>query len=80
MRIRFKGSMAVATLIDQLESVQAAITAIEGGVQSYRMGDETVTMASLGTLYTREKEIKKRLARQRQRKKLFMQINFPTGG
>lgn len=65
------------TTAEQLESVQNAIAAIEDGVQSYRMGDETATMADLGSLYAREKTLKAALARKRRRKSTFTSVNFP---
>ena len=46
--------MAIKTYTEQLESVQAAIEAIEGGAQSYSIGSRAMTRADLGTLYARE--------------------------
>ena len=49
------------TYTEQLESVQAAIAAIEEGAQSYTIatpgGSRTVTMADLQTLYDREETL-----------------------
>jgi hypothetical protein len=48
----------MATLAQQLTSVQAAIAAIEGGAQSITAADgRTYTRASLQTLYDREKAL-----------------------
>lgn len=60
-----------------MRSVREAIKAIEGGVQNYRMGDETVTMADLSTLYQREKDLKRSLARNKRRQNTFNNVNFP---
>lgn len=46
--------MALKTTLEQLESVQTAIAAIEGGSQSYQLGDKRLTRADLGMLYARE--------------------------
>lgn len=42
------------TYEEQLDSVQAAIAAIEGGAQKYEMDGRTVERAELKTLYDRE--------------------------
>jgi hypothetical protein len=48
----------MATLAQQLTSVQDAISAIEGGAQSITSADgRTYTRASLATLYDREKSL-----------------------
>lgn len=47
----------MATLAAQLTSVQAAISAIEGGAQSFTIGDRSYTRANLKTLYDREKSL-----------------------
>lgn len=47
--------MAVKTYLQQLEEVQAAIGAIEGGAQSYAVNGRSLTRADLKTLYDREK-------------------------
>ena len=46
--------MATETYQVQLERVQAAIAAIEGGAQSYRIGDRQLTRGDLDSLYRRE--------------------------
>lgn len=48
------------TLAQQLDSVQAAIAAIEGGAQSYSVNGMTYTRASLETLYRREEQLERR--------------------
>ena len=50
-----------ATLAQQLESVQAAIAAIESGAQSTAVDGQTVTRADLRTLYAREKSLLMRI-------------------
>lgn len=47
------------TYAQQLDSVQAAITAIEGGQQSYSVNGLSVTRADLKTLYAREERLLK---------------------
>lgn len=42
--------MAIKTYTEQLEEVQAAITAILGGAQSYTIGERTFHRARLDTL------------------------------
>ncbi len=54
----------MATLAEQLDSVQAAIAAVEAGVQSYTDQDgHSVTYPSLAVLYARERDLQKRIAR-----------------
>ena len=52
----------MATLAEQLTSVQTAIAAIESGVQSIGQDGRTLTYANLETLYKREKELKAEIA------------------
>lgn len=52
------------TLAEQLTSVQTAITAIEGGAQSYSIGDRVYHRADLKTLYDREERLQNRIARE----------------
>jgi len=47
--------MAIKTYLEQLESVQAAIQAIESGAQSMEVSGRKYTKADLATLYAREK-------------------------
>ncbi len=49
--------MALLTTLEKLESVQAAIAAIEGGAQSYSMGGRSLNRGDLKTLYEREREL-----------------------
>ena len=44
-----------ATYAERLESVQAAIAAIEGGAEDYTIGNRRVKRADLETLYKQEK-------------------------
>jgi hypothetical protein len=53
----FQGIMAILTYTEQLESVQAAIQAIESGVQSYSISGRTMTRADLSVLYEREERL-----------------------
>jgi len=43
------------TYAQQLDEVQAAISAIEGGAQDYTIGTRRVLKGDLATLYEREK-------------------------
>jgi len=53
----------MATLAEQLESVQSAIAAVEAGAQSYTDQDgHLVTYPSLQVLYNRERDLQKRIA------------------
>lgn len=56
--------MALKTTTEQLEEVQAAITAILTGGQAYGIAGRSLTRASLPDLYKREKELKVELARE----------------
>ena len=49
--------MALKTITEQLEEVQAAITAVMAG-QSYRIGDVSFNRASLGQLQDRERYLR----------------------
>lgn len=51
--------MALLTTLQKLEQVQAAISAIEGGAQSYTIGGRSVTKAMLATLYEREEKLQR---------------------
>ena len=48
----------------QLDRVQAAIAAIEGGNQSYTLLNRTFTKADLRTLYERERWLRSQVAKQ----------------
>jgi hypothetical protein len=55
----------MATLAEQLASVQAAIAEIEGGAQSTSSRDgRRRDRADLATLYAREKDLMRRIGRQ----------------
>ena len=53
----------MATLAEQLASVQAAIAAIESGAQAASSEGESVTRPSLETLYKREERLENKIAR-----------------
>lgn len=50
--------MAIKTYTQQLEEVQAAIEAIEGGAQSYSIAGRSLSRADLATLYARESKLR----------------------
>jgi hypothetical protein len=52
------------TLAEQLENVQAAITAIENGAQSYSINDRSYNRGDLKILYAREERLQNRIARE----------------
>jgi len=56
--------MAIKTYIEQLESVQAAIDAIESGAQSATFNGRNVTKADLKTLYDRESQLMPKALRE----------------
>jgi len=53
-----------ATLAEQLTSVQAAITAIEGDGQEVTVNGRTYRRADLKTLYDREEQLQRRVQRE----------------
>ena len=53
----------MATVAQQLESVQAAIAAIEAGAQSATVDGQTVSRAELRTLYAREDRLLNKIDR-----------------
>ena len=55
--------MLIATLAQQLASVQTAIAAIESGAQSASSEGESLARADLKTLYDREERLLNRIAR-----------------
>lgn len=55
--------MATESLQVQLERVQRAIAAIEGGSQSYTILGRSFTKADIGKLYDREMQLKSAIAR-----------------
>lgn len=50
------------TLQEQLLRVQRAIAKIEGGAQSYQIGNRNITRADLKALYDRENQLKAAIA------------------
>lgn len=56
--------MAIKTYEEQMEEVQTAIATIESGAQSYSIGNRSFTRADLGTLYDREKWLRKMATRE----------------
>lgn len=55
--------MAVEDYATQLERVQSAIAAIEGGAQSYSIAGRSLSRADLRTLYEREAWLRKMVDR-----------------
>ncbi len=53
----------VERLKRQLESVRAAIEAIEGGAQEYTIGNRHLKRADLQTLYNRESTLETQITR-----------------
>ena len=53
----------MATLAEQLASVQAAIASIESGAQAASSEGESLTRADLKTLYEREERLLNKIAR-----------------
>jgi len=53
-----------ATLAERLTSVEAAISAIEGGAQSFTFMGRTYTRADLKTLYDQQRYLETRVARE----------------
>lgn len=56
--------MAILTYAAQLEEVQAAISAILGGAQEYRIGERTLKRADLAALQERETYLRRMVARE----------------
>ena len=52
--------MAIQTLTEQIEQVQAAIKAIESGAQEYRIGSRQFRRGDLPALYAREEKLLQR--------------------
>jgi len=71
--------MAIKTTLEQLEEVQAAITSLAAGGQSYMLGDIRVTKASLATLERRERYLKARYNRERGRSPGRVRLNLSGG-
>lgn len=68
--------MPLHTTEQQLESVQAAIAAIEGGAQAFTVLGRNYTRGNLADLYARERELLHRLDRE-QRGGIRMQRAVP---
>jgi alpha-D-ribose 1-methylphosphonate 5-triphosphate synthase subunit PhnG len=68
--------MAIKTTLEQLEEVQAAITAVMSG-QSYTIGDRTVTRANLRELSQREEVLLARYRRETGKSGLSVNIGIP---
>ena len=56
--------MAIKSYRQELEEVQAAIGAIEGGAQQYSIGGRSLTRANLAELYNREKFLRMQVDRE----------------
>jgi len=56
--------MAITSYTTQLESVQAAIAAIEGGAQSYSVQGRSVSRGDLAMLYKREETLRRKVDRE----------------
>lgn len=70
--------MALISTLTQLEEVQAAISALTTGAQSYQFGDVRVTKGNLTALYEREKYLKARYNRE-QRSRGRIRLNLSDG-
>ena len=56
--------MAIKTYTEQLEEVQTAISAIEGGAQSYMIAGRSLSRGDLATLYSREDRLRVNVSRE----------------
>lgn len=70
--------MAVESYTVQLERVQAAIAAIEGGAQSYSIGSRSLTRANLSELYEREERLLGKVARETRGGGIRVRLATPT--
>jgi hypothetical protein len=52
------------TTQEQLDQINAAITAIESGAQSYQIGNRQLTRANIYHLYRERERLEKKLARE----------------
>ena len=66
--------MDMETLQAQLDSVRAAIAAIESGAQEYQIGNRRLSKASLATLYARETALKTEIAQLKGNDLYFAQL------
>jgi len=48
----------------QLAEINQAISAIQSGAQSYKVGNQSVTKASLATLYAERERLEKKVAEE----------------
>ena len=72
--------MALKTTLEQLESVQAAIAAIEEGAQKYELEEgQMVERADIAQLYARESRLKASYAREQSRNSGGMQNRIRFG-
>jgi len=71
--------MALKSTLEQLESVQAAIEAIEGGAESYMLGDVRVNKGKLDDLYEREKRLQIKYNREQKRNRGRVRLNLSGG-
>jgi hypothetical protein len=56
--------MTVTSYSTQLENVQTAIAAIEGGAQSYSIAGRSMSRGDLATLYQREQWLRAQVERE----------------
>ena len=56
--------MAIKSYREQLEEVQAAISAVLGGAQDYQMNGRRITRANLGELDKRERYLRSMVDRE----------------
>lgn len=56
--------MAIKTYTEQLEEVQAAISAIESGAQEYQIGTRKLRRADINFLYKREEQLRAAVERE----------------
>ena len=72
--------MTIQSYSDQLEEVQAAITAVLSGAQSYSIGDGGMTRelsrASLDSLQVREEYLRKKVQQETRGGMSFHQVEF----
>ena len=52
------------TTNDMLQEINQAISAIQSGAQSYKVGNQSVTKANLATLYAERERLEKKAAEE----------------
>lgn len=52
------------TTDDMLQEINQAISAIQSGAQSYKVGNQSVTKANLATLYAERERLEKKAAEE----------------